>query len=213
MTITIITSFIILLGITLSAYSGIQMRHQWGNGRYYVVLPTIGEGIWASVIPLVAGILAIKAAAPGFNKCLLQAHLALAIIGAFGQFVLMCIEISYCLVSAAFYITPYTHMLAIVAILSFVNFVLLIVSSSYNCCVMPGCCNDESQIVQHNHGQMVYVASGAQVVQQQPGVVLQQPGMVLQQPGMVPQQPGMVLQQAQPYPQKSANPDQPPSYQ
>jgi len=205
MTITIITSFIILLGITLSAYSGIQMRHQWGNGRYYVVLPTIGEGIWASVIPLVAGILAIKAAAPGFNKCLLQAHLALAIIGAFAHFVLMCIEITYCLASSVFGTGPFTALLAINAILSFVNFVLLIVSSSYTCLLMPGCCKNESQVVQMNQGQTVYVASGPPIVQQ--------PGMVAQQPGMVPQQPGMVPQQAQPYPQKPGYPDQPPSYQ
>jgi len=211
------------------------MRHQWGNGRFYVVLPTIGEGIWASIIPLVAGILAIKAAAPGFNKCLLQAHLALAIIGALGQFVLMCIEISFCLGSSwVFRAGPFTAMLAINAILSFVNFVLLIVSSSYTCLLMPGCCNDDEQILQQNQGQVVYVASGAHVAMQQPGTVAQQqgmvyqqpgmahqqpgmahqqPGMVLQQPGMVPQQPGMVPQQAQPYPQKPGYPDQPPSYQ
>ena len=32
----------------------------------------------------------------------LQAHLALAIIGAFAHFVLMCIEITYCLASSVF---------------------------------------------------------------------------------------------------------------
>jgi len=166
----------LVFGIVLIIWSGTPVDSGFGFSgiRFKVYLPSIGEGIWTSVLPLVAGILALKAggAAPGIpvNRCMLQAHMALAILGCFGQFILMCIEITYSIATGNAYSDQqvFTAFLAIIAISSFINFIILIVSASYSCKLIPGCgCCGESeppQIVQPiQPGQLVYVGNAPQV--------------------------------------------------
>jgi len=101
---------------------------------------TIGEGIWAPIFVILAGIFGKLAGGKKSSRFKINAHLGTGVVAALFSFVLMCIASGYSLEGKGkdshLY---YYYGVIILAILSFINMMLLITSTTYACCMMEGC--------------------------------------------------------------------------
>lgn len=106
---------------------------------------TIGEGIWAPIFGILAGVFGAMAGGKKSTGAKVNAHLGTGIIAALFAFILMCIDSRYSLESDESEDQQrkknqiYSYGVLGLAILSFINFVLLVVSTTYACCMLEGC--------------------------------------------------------------------------
>jgi len=103
---------------------------------------TIGQGIWCSIFPLIAGIFGIVAGRNAKNQAKIKLLMGFSIVGATFAFLLVVLQPIF-LTLNLFRNTP--GLLAVQIIISsvaFVNFVLLIITTAYSFCLSNCCCNN-----------------------------------------------------------------------
>jgi len=100
---------------------------------------TIGEGIWAPVFGIIAGVFGTLAGGKKSTGSKVNAHLGTGIVAALFAFILMCIDSQYSLGEQEDINPFYKYGVRILACLSCFLMILLIVSTTYACCMIDGC--------------------------------------------------------------------------
>jgi len=121
------------------------------------------------------------------NLCRLRAHMVLAIIACLGEVAIFGYSAAIAAQLGSYGYSRLNALLIVSALVSLVNFGLLLWSSIVSGQLGCGCCGSE---MGQQPAQVVYVQQA-----QQPGMVPMQQGMVPMQQGMVPMQQGMVPMQ------------------
>jgi len=127
----------VLIGITclVIGVAVVVIAKSAGSEEYR----TIGEGIWAPVVAILAGAFGVLAGGQTSSGSKVNAHLGTGIIAALFAFVLTCIDSDYSMSSKGAASDVYNYGVTILACLSFLNMILLIISTTYACCMIEGC--------------------------------------------------------------------------
>lgn len=165
--------FCFLLGsiaISMHGYTDTRIKEEYkythtsysSSSYYYIIVSsqavTIGEGLWGSIVPFIAGCLAMAAGGKESSSKKLKAHLGLGIISSISSAAIFATSIIMNLMSNIYYhyetyededrdelkgikrlLVGFRIILGMVATISFINMILFVVSSSYTCRLMPSC--------------------------------------------------------------------------
>merc|ERR1712183_531059 len=115
---------------------------------------TNGKGIWCSVFPFIAGIFGIVAGKNAKNQAKISLVMGFSIVGAIFSCLLVIIQPILLAYNLIFNHVGFLVVQIIISIVAFVNFILLIITASYSCCLSNSCCKNGNSV---QAPQVVYV--------------------------------------------------------
>ncbi|XP_076816766.1 uncharacterized protein LOC143462466 [Clavelina lepadiformis] len=112
----------------------------YGNPQF-----NFGSGIWCGIWILISGALAVAAGGSGSSVCLVNCHIGFGVVGAILSLLLTASAaiISPLLLAAVLGVGPLATIAwlhVVLAVLGFIAFILLIISTSFGCCSSPNNC-------------------------------------------------------------------------
>jgi len=139
---------------------------------------SIGQGIWCSVFPLIAGIFGIVAGKSAKSQAKISLVMGFSIVGAIFSSLLVILQPVFLTINLFLGVPAIFALQIVITVVAFVNFVLLIVTASFSCCLSNSCCGNTSTAAP----QIVYIPYPNQPATTIVPTLSLQPGYSQQQP-------------------------------